>query len=123
QVTSWPFDRTPSLASAWSAASRRPPASTSNLPRLALRTTRFCRTPRAAISDLSWASATASLVLRTLRGLGASFFNGIDWNMGLLLIEGTDPRLSQVHRTRRPALLLLVAVRCRRGRARIARSG
>jgi hypothetical protein len=34
-----------------------------------------------------WRSASTSLDLRTLRGLGTSFFKGIDWIMGVLLME------------------------------------
>ena len=39
------------------------------------------------MSARSWRSASTSLDLRTLRGLGTSFFKGIDWIMGVLLME------------------------------------
>jgi len=36
---------------------------------------------------LSWASEVASLTFRTLRGLGISFFKGIDWIIDRLLMD------------------------------------
>ena len=43
--------------------------------------------PISYLKARSWRSASMSLDLRTLRGLGTSFFKGIDWIMGVLLME------------------------------------
>ena len=75
-----------SSAKAKSALRRRPPASTSNNPFLAGRTTRFCNNPWAAILAFSSASAFGSACLRTFRGLGTSLFNAIDWIIITLLM-------------------------------------
>ena len=65
------------FASSFSAARRRPPATTSNLPSPRVRTCRFCKSPCASILAASSSMPLAAPVLRTLAAEMRRAFRGI----------------------------------------------